>query len=405
MPDGSQVFGKWEALSLILSRSFIWCAALTVVAGSGMVFGARRIVASDRAERRSYEAVGRLEEARASLRSAVSEMRGYMLTAETTHQQVCLSDLDNVIEELNQFSEVSGRIQAVESIRRSVAETQSAMSAAMAARSDSGAVVAARLASDPILTNLIVRVENGIGEQLTSQSNQIGVHREKRQDDFLLSEIAFLGTMLFGTVAIVLAWLSLKREGQQRRIAETQHANAKQDLLTAQAMLEFSNQKDELSGLLNRDAFTQIFEQEFDKNRQSRLAISLVIVQLDQLSEIREVRGVDTYEEVVRQASSIIKESFRGGDVCCRYSDSEFAIVMPRTSLQSASVAAERARTLIEQAEWPDCNITASFGVAQADFLKNRAELVARAEQAVDYARRTGHNRVTAIRAYLPMSA
>ena len=397
--------GKRETLNPILSRSFVLCAAITVVAGCSLVVGARRIVNAERTERHNYEAIGRLEEARASMRSAVSNMRAFMLTADSVHQQACMSDVDDAREDVNQFSEIVDQFSSATKLQTLMSTSSSRMADLMNQRAEGGPTLAAKLADDPQLAESLGDVENGIAGLLTSQSNLIDVRREKRQDDFLLTEIAFLVTIISGFLSLILAAVSLKKESWKRRVAEAQHASAKQDLLTIQSMLDLSDQKDELSGLLNREAFKNILNQEYEKNRKNGLAISVLIVHLDQLLQVRETLGAAAADEVLRKAAGLLKDCFRGGDVLCRYGDTEFAVILPRTNLQNATIAAERARGLLEQTDWSGCNITGSFGVAQADFLKDRNELVSRAEQAVDYARRTGRNRVTAIRAYLPLSA
>jgi len=392
-------------LSPVLSRSFTICAALTLVAGFGLLLGARRMLFADQKDRKHIDSIGRLEEARSNTRSAVSNMRAYFLSAEARYQQLSTAEIDSVRENLVQYAEVSGKGNSLGTLQTALNSSASLMSQLMADRAESGPGAAARLASNSEMTNLIDQLESGISKELNEQSNIITTHREKRQDDFLLTEIAFICTFLFGCLSLALATASLKRESQHRRVVEAQHANVKQDLLTIQSMLELSDQKDQLTTLLNREAFDHILAQEYVKNRKSKHPISLVIIHVDQLLQVRESRGNRVADEVLRTAAAKVKDSFRGGDVCCRFGDAEFAVILPRTTLQNATVAAERTRLLIEQAEWSDCNVTASFGVAQADYLKEHSELLARTEQAVDYARRTGRNRVTAIRAYLPLSA
>ena len=389
----------------IVGRSFVLCAALTLVAGFGVALGARKILGEDKAERRYYESIGKLEEARTSVRSSVSNMREFLLTTDPATQQSSISDLDDARQNIEDFGDISGDSSQESNLENQLSDTANSIGNIMSERSEAGPGAAPRLGDDPQLAAITTSVDSGIGQEITTQTSAIDNERAKRQDDFLLAEIAFLATFICGTLAIVLAALSLKKESLHRRVAEAQHANVKQDMLTIQSMLELSDQRDDLTGLLNREAFNQILEQEYDKNRRAHVAISLVLLDLDQLMHLRESKGSKSADEILRRAAGIVKDSFRNGDVCCRYGDSEIAIILPRTNLQNASVAAERARLQLEQTDWNDCTMTASFGVAQGDYLKERQELVSRTHQALDYARRTGRNRVTAIRAYLPLSA
>lgn len=375
----------------------------------GLIVGAKRIFDSDKFERHNFDVVGRLEETRSSFRSAVSNMRAYMLTSDSPHQQAFLADCELTHTQLDQYTDLldDGPDSTADSIKLNADLNKliSAMSTAMNGRGELGGVDAPKLSEDPQLTNLIGRMETDLATQLSSYNDQLDLHRDLRQDDFMLTEIAFVCTMLFGSLTLALAAVGVRTEIARREVAEAKHASAKQDLLTAQTMLELSDQKDPETGLLNRAAFEHILEQEYAIAFKSRSALSIVIMDLDQFAQIREVKGPETCDLVLSQAAALIKDCFRGGDVACRYSDTEFVIIMPRTPLQSATIAAERARSNVEKAEWPHCNVTASLGVAQADFLRSHKELMSRTEQAVDYARRTGRNRVTSIRAYLPLSA
>lgn len=401
--------GPRYSWSAAFSWTFAFCAAIGLVSGVGLIIGVKRIFDSDRFERHTFDVVGRVEEARSSLRSAVSNMREYMLTGDQANQQAYLADCDLTHTQLDQYSDLLGdspeagiELQKLNSHLNSLTAL---MNSAMAGRAELGGNAAPKLSEDPQLTNQIGTMETDLGSQISLHNNQLDVHRDTRHDDLMLTEIAFACTMFFGSFTLALAAIGVRTEIARRESAEARHASARQDLLTAHAMLELSDQKDPETGLLNRDAFDQILEQEYATAFKDKSTLSIVLMDLDQFAQIREVKGQETCEMVLKQAAALIKDSFRGGDVLCRFSDSEFAVIMPRTPLQHATTAAERARSSVERKDWPNCNITASLGVAQADFLKDHKELVNRAEQAVDYARRTGHNRVTAIRAYLPLSA
>src|SRR3569832_524986 len=99
MPHGANQARTVDA-SPLLSRSFVICAVLFVVAGFGFVLGARRILSEDRFDQKCYESIGRLEESRASVRSVVSNMRGFMLNADPIHQQAGMADLDDARDDL-----------------------------------------------------------------------------------------------------------------------------------------------------------------------------------------------------------------------------------------------------------------------------------------------------------------
>lgn len=377
-------------------------AAVAVIAGAGLSVIVKRLVDAERDETRSYEMIGRLQEFRATSRSAVSNLRAFILTGSNQDSAAMEADLQSARAALDHYNEFLPENSDSATLLRDLGRLSSSATRVASLRHQFGAPT---LAQDREVNEAIVGLESDLDQALSTRTRALETRRIQRQEEYLLTEISFAGTMLFGSLALAAAGLGLKREAAKRMLAEAQHQSIRHELTTAQALLQLHEKKDPVTGVLNREAFEEILAVEHRKSVESKAPFTLVIFELDQIRPIVQSRGREIADMVLAQAASIAKDCFRGGDVCCRYSESEFAIILPRTHLQNASIAAERARIAIESAEWPNCAVTASFGVAQANHQRDLLDLVSRAEQAVDYARRTGRNRVTAIKAHLPLAA
>lgn len=167
----------------------------------------------------------------------------------------------------------------------------------------------------------------------------------------------------------------------QSRIARAHHRDARTDALT---------------GLLNRRAV-------FDIYRERGLApfTSVVVFDLDGFKAINDGHGHAVGDEVIRRFADAITRGIRGVDTAARLGGEEFALILPRSSSESALQVAERIRRAFaeEVVETGDATLrcTVSAGVATAGEDGQPFEEVLRnADAALYAAKRDGRNRVVA---------
>src|SRR2546423_13003300 len=115
MPEGMLHRRKRDPWNPRFSRSFVVCVPLAVVAGVGLIIGARSILEADKFERHNYDLISRLQETRGSFRSAVANMRAYMLSPDSFHQRAFGTDMDVTRANLDQLSDLTN--QGAESIK------------------------------------------------------------------------------------------------------------------------------------------------------------------------------------------------------------------------------------------------------------------------------------------------
>jgi diguanylate cyclase len=98
----------------------------------------------------------------------------------------------------------------------------------------------------------------------------------------------------------------------------------------------------------------------------------------------------------------MLRSCIKGGDIAARMGGEEFAVVLPQTSLQGATVVAEKIRKAISQVRIRRVdrneylgNVTLSIGVACAQPGDALEKLIERADAALYAAKRAGRNRVS----------
>lgn len=148
---------------------------------------------------------------------------------------------------------------------------------------------------------------------------------------------------------------------------------------------------DPLTAVGNRRALARVFA-DLVKNRQEA---SVLCVDIDHFKKINDTHGHEMGDRVLQQLAERLTLATRGPDLVARSGGEEFVVVLPRTDQDEAAIVAERIRLAI--CEEPmrigelALQVTISVGVAAG---APPEPLLARADQALYEAKRTGRNRV-----------
>ena len=151
---------------------------------------------------------------------------------------------------------------------------------------------------------------------------------------------------------------------------------------------------DPRSGLYNRRYFDRRLAQEFSRALRFDMPLSLVILQVGRLREVRDAHGDDVVTRMLRWVSETIQRTCREFDEPCLISEDEVAIVLPSTPADGADAFVRRlARKLAGAATRvphipKDAHVTLSFGLSSApEDAETPLELVMAAEEALFFER------------------
>jgi diguanylate cyclase (GGDEF)-like protein len=152
---------------------------------------------------------------------------------------------------------------------------------------------------------------------------------------------------------------------------------------------------DSLTGLLNRRAMVRILEQELERSTRYKKTFSIIIFDVDNFKDVNDTFGHFVGDHVLRGISDLMRRAIRQTDSISRWGGEEFLISLPETELESAKAFAERALTLMRQAQIGRVtNVTASFGVAAFASGLTLDALLHRADYAMYQAKQNGRNQV-----------
>lgn len=155
---------------------------------------------------------------------------------------------------------------------------------------------------------------------------------------------------------------------------------------------------DPLTDVPNRRGFFQLLAPWMSLARRPGLPTALLVLDLDGFKRVNDSYGHPAGDVVLRQIIELCRRQLRDSDQIGRVVGVEFAILLPRTNLDEATLVAERIRAAIEatpvKSERAMIKLTASFGVTVIRPEDSTTTLFGRADEALRQAKQDGRNRV-----------
>jgi diguanylate cyclase (GGDEF)-like protein len=168
-------------------------------------------------------------------------------------------------------------------------------------------------------------------------------------------------------------------------------------------VLKSSSITDGLTKLHNKSYFLERLAEYFDMFQRGRESLCMLMIDIDHFKKINDEYGHLSGDAVLTQVAEKVTNTIRGYDVAntgFRYGGEEISVLLPRTDEKRALKVARRLRKDIADNGFDipggdPITVTVSVGLAPAENgLKNKEELIARADAALYRAKRTGRNRV-----------
>ncbi|MFG6440019.1 sensor domain-containing diguanylate cyclase [Roseateles sp. LKC17W] len=203
-------------------------------------------------------------------------------------------------------------------------------------------------------------------------------------------------------LGVFLGLLCYVMRGIARRVVEglrLQLANAALTAQLSEALAAASQQAatDGLTGLPNRRSLDQLLDTQLALAQREGRPFSVLMLDLDHFKAVNDTHGHAVGDAVLRGFAQRIQTQLRRSDVCARYGGEEFCVVLPGTAAALALDAGERLRRAVAAAPLSaDIRVTVSVGVATWQAGDDAAALLARADDALYTAKRTGRDRVVA---------
>jgi diguanylate cyclase (GGDEF)-like protein len=169
-------------------------------------------------------------------------------------------------------------------------------------------------------------------------------------------------------------------------------------LTTLHRRLHRDVRQDALTGLGNRHRLGEDLAAMHARAERYGHRWSVALVDIDRFADYNDGAGAVEGDGLLRRVAGALAHAVRGGDSVYRYGGGELLVLLPEQTLDSAVVAGERLRTVVEDlavAHPSGGVVTVSVGVAGRVEGPDSVEgLVGRAEAALRSAKAAGRNRV-----------
>jgi diguanylate cyclase (GGDEF)-like protein len=172
------------------------------------------------------------------------------------------------------------------------------------------------------------------------------------------------------------------------------------------------NERDKLTGLLNRKSFDEKLMHIIRASQRANLARDqqggsdqrqhdtgsyywLAVLDIDHFKRINDTYGHLYGDEVLILMSNIMRRSFRRSDLLFRYGGEEFVVVLRTRELADAYTALERFRDNVDRHHFPQVeHVTVSIGFTQILASEIAMVVISRADKALYYAKEHGRNQI-----------
>jgi diguanylate cyclase (GGDEF)-like protein len=203
-----------------------------------------------------------------------------------------------------------------------------------------------------------------------------------------------LSTMEAGADDIV--FKPLRREELERMLVGAARVTALHRRLHRDA------RQDALTGLGNRHRLAEDLAAMQARAERYGHRWCVALLDLDWFKGYNDGAGHVEGDALLRRVGAALSGTARGGDTIYRYGGEEFLVLLPEQTLETAALAAERLRAVVEGLAVPHPDggvVTISVGVAgPAEGADDPDELVGRADAALYAAKAAGRNRVEVAR-------
>jgi diguanylate cyclase (GGDEF)-like protein len=154
---------------------------------------------------------------------------------------------------------------------------------------------------------------------------------------------------------------------------------------------------DALTGAYNIRHFSETLAKEVCRSDATGHRISLIAMEIDYFSEVKEVHGPAVANDLLAELSKMLGNMIRAGDSLYYDGHDRFYLLLPFTPTEGVLVIAERIRRHAEEGSWPVVD-SVSISVGCTTLMsehRTSQEMIDTANHALADAQKKGHNRVT----------
>ncbi len=194
--------------------------------------------------------------------------------------------------------------------------------------------------------------------------------------------------------------LMLEVESRQQKLAN--YASSLEEKIRERTReLEAVSRTDGLTQLHNQRAFQDHLRIALANASRTKEVLCLAYMDIDNFKDVNDKKGHQEGDHVLARLGDAIRGSIREMDIGCRYGGDEFCLILPRATVEQATVVCKRLQERFAgavAASFPQ--VVLSIGIAQVgrDHYPDGSDLVKTADELMYEAKRGGPGQISALR-------
>ena len=169
-------------------------------------------------------------------------------------------------------------------------------------------------------------------------------------------------------------------------------------LQKANRALKLMSHTDHLTGIPNRRDIMEKVHYEMFRSERTHKPFSFLFADIDKFKNFNDTYGHECGDVVLKTVAQVVRGMLRKPDYIARWGGEEFLVVLPETSLENATLVADRVRTAVAGTEFAYgghiFKVTITIGVSLFDNRLGIEHSINLADRALYKGKEAGRNRV-----------
>jgi diguanylate cyclase (GGDEF)-like protein len=206
-----------------------------------------------------------------------------------------------------------------------------------------------------------------------------------------LSYIRYEGTVLIG-------WYLLLRFGRSNYLVLCDNYAVVAENKKLMDRMDDMLIHDTLTNVHNRRYFDEQLARHMAMFEREHQPFCLAILDIDHFKKVNDYYGHQAGDEVLIQLGQVVRKCLRRSDIFARYGGEEFAVILPLSSLETATDVLSKVRRTVEQHSFDidekTIKVTVSLGLTISTENINTKLLIQKADKALYQAKQLGRNTI-----------
>ena len=158
---------------------------------------------------------------------------------------------------------------------------------------------------------------------------------------------------------------------------------------------------DVLTQVYTRKYFYRVLNREVNRAQRYNQPMALLMVEIDNFSKYNQEYGSNAGDEALKKVAQLFSRVTRRVDFVFRYTESEFAILLPETNKEGAVIVAKRLKDLVQQTKFQkdedssERRLTISIGLSVYSVdSDSKDEFLSKATDSLYQAKQLGKNKI-----------